>query len=114
MQVVEDENEEAELNRLIEAEPHSLHAHLRLGDLAARQDKPRLARFYYRKVLHLAATRDLSDADAAEVQRAGAALAEIEGRAHSEREAVLVERGHPPDQWSPRFRQAIAIAAGRR
>ena len=114
MQAVEDQNEEAELNRLVETEPHSLDAHVRLGDLAARQDKPRLARFYYRKALDLAATRDLSEEDAAEVRRAGAALAEIEGFAHSEREAVLVERGHPPDQWSPRFRQAIEIAAGRR
>jgi aspartyl/asparaginyl beta-hydroxylase (cupin superfamily) len=114
MQVSEDESEEAALARLIEAEPHSVAAHVRLGDLSARAGKEQLARFYYRRALRFAECQDLPDETKREVSRAEAALGALEGRAHAEREALLIERGHPPDQWSPRLRQALEIAAGRR
>ncbi len=48
------------------------------------------------------------------MRRAELALAEVAGRAHARREARLTERGLPPQQWSPRLRQSLEYAAGRR
>jgi aspartyl/asparaginyl beta-hydroxylase (cupin superfamily) len=106
----DDESEEAALSDLLDLEPDSVSAHVRLGDLRAREGNDSLARHFYRKALTLARRQDLSREVDSEVGRAEDALREIERRTYAEREAVMVQRGFPPDQWSPRFRQALAIA----
>ena len=46
---------------------------------------------------------------AAEVRRADLTLAEVAGRARTARERRLIERGLPPQQWSPRLRASLAL-----
>jgi aspartyl/asparaginyl beta-hydroxylase (cupin superfamily) len=108
----DDESDEAALSRLLEREPHSVSAHVRLGELRAREGKDNLARHYYRKALDLAQIQGPGGA-AGDVVQAEAALAEIEGRIFAVREAVMIERGFPPVQWSPRFAEALDLAASR-
>ena len=111
---VESEDEQAALYRLIEEEPHSVAGHVRLGDLRVRQGQDSQAIHFYRRALQLADCQDLAGEALSEVRRAEAALAELESRAHARREAVLTERGFPPNAWSPRLREALEIAGGRR
>jgi aspartyl/asparaginyl beta-hydroxylase (cupin superfamily) len=105
--------EESLLNRLLEAEPRSVIGHIRKGDCRARAGDDELACYFYRRALHLAADRHLPE-EAEEVRRAELAFAKLAGDAHARREALLVERECPPDRWSPRFRQSLELAAGRR
>src|SRR5689334_8056235 len=111
---IQTETDEAAIQRQLEVEPHSVSALLRLADLSAREGKDKLARFYYRRGLRFAESQDLTEEVQAEVHRAEAELSRIEEGSHAEREAVMIDRGFPPDQWSLRFREAIEIAAGRR
>jgi aspartyl/asparaginyl beta-hydroxylase (cupin superfamily) len=56
----------------------------------------------------------LPQAEAAEVERAELALAEVGGRVRARREQRLTERGLAPAQWSPRLRESLELSAGRR
>jgi aspartyl/asparaginyl beta-hydroxylase (cupin superfamily) len=110
----DEESDEAALNRLLDAEPHSVSAHVRLGDIRARQGEAELARYYYRRALSFADCQDLPDEVAVDLRRAEAALSEFESSVYAKREALMIERGFPADRWSPRFRHSLELAAGRR
>ena len=106
--------EESVLNRLLEVEPRSVIGHIWKGDCRARAGDDDLACYFYRRALHLAGNRHLPKEEAEEVRRADLAFRKLAGRAHARREALLIERRFPPEQWSPRFRQSLELAAGRR
>ena len=109
-----DERDEATLNREIEARPHSVTAHVAMGDLRANAGQEDLACYYYRTALRLADCQDATAKDADEIRRARRSLEAIQSRADARRQARLGERGLPPERWSPRFRDALDLAAGRR
>src|SRR4051812_34819540 len=100
-----------EAARLLEAKPHSVRAHLLLGDAQAAKGDAQTATYYYRRALYLAEMQDLADED---VAKAREALTALEARSHARREALLTQRGLPPSKWSPRLAEALDIAAGRR
>lgn len=105
---------EVALNRLLEDEPRSLLLNIRKADRRVRAGDDDLACYFYRRALAIAADGPLPEAEAAEVRRAELALGEAAGRAHSRRSARLIERGLPPQQWSPRLRASLALAASPR
>ena len=100
-----------EAARLLEARPHSVRAHVLMGEQHAATGDEQTATYYYRRALRLAKMQDLDDAD---VNQARQALARLEARAHAKREATLTARGLLPSKWSPRLAEALDIAAGRR
>ena len=105
---------EAAVNRLLELEPASVQGHVVKGDCRARAGDVDLACHFYRSALRLADGKQLPQQVTAEVGRAERALSDLQERAHAGRQARLIERGLPPQQWSPRFRHALELAAGRR
>jgi aspartyl/asparaginyl beta-hydroxylase (cupin superfamily) len=105
---------ELALNRLLEAEPQSVLLNIRKADCRVRAGDDNLACYFYRRALHIAGDRPLPQEEAAEVERAKLALARAAGRAHSRRVARLTERGLAPQQWSPRLRASLELAAGLR
>ncbi len=106
--------EEAALDRLLALEPQSLRGLIMKGDCrAAGRDQANAIRFYQAAIGIADAAPPPPDM-AGEVQRARQALAELYDRAFAKREALLASRGAPADSWSPRFRQALELAAGRR
>ena len=96
---------------LLEVRPHSVHAHVLLGDWHAAKGDEQTAVYYYRCALQFAEIQDLDDED---VSKARAALARLEAEANSRREARLTKRGLPPSKRSPRLAEALDIAGGRR
>lgn len=106
--------EESALNQLLETEPRSVSGHIRKGDCRARAGDDSLACYFYRRALEFAGDRPLPREQAEEVRRAERTYAELAGRAYAMREKRLIERGLPPQQWSPRLRQSLEFAAGRR
>lgn len=102
------------LSRLLESAPCSVAAHIRLADAHANSGDDALAIFQYRSALRLAECQEVPDDAAGELNRAKQALSELEIRAHVQREDRLIQRGLPPQQWSPRLSEALEIAAGRR
>jgi aspartyl/asparaginyl beta-hydroxylase (cupin superfamily) len=106
-----DFNPVEEAARLLEARPHSVRAHVLMGEQHVAKGDEQTATYYYRRALRLAEMQDLDDAD---VGQAREALARLEARAHAKREATLSARGLPPSKWSPRLTEALDIAAGRR
>jgi len=106
--------EEAALDRLLELEPQSVSGNVLKGDCRAGQGDELGAIYFYKAALRFAEGRDLPAETLAEVRRATEALGELQDRAHSRREALLTKRGSPPESWSPRFRHALELAAGRR
>ena len=100
-----------ETTRLLEERPHSVRAHVLMGEQHGATGDEQTATYYYRRALRRAEMQDLDDAD---VTQAREALAELEARAHAKREATLTARGLPPAKWSPRLTEALDIAAGRR
>src|SRR5438445_12887641 len=92
-----------EAARLLEARPHSIRAHLLMGDEQAAKGDAQTATYYYRRALHLAEMQDLDDED---VARARQALTKLEAQSHARREALLTQRGLPPTKWSPRLAEA--------
>ncbi|MDT8758659.1 aspartyl/asparaginyl beta-hydroxylase domain-containing protein [Sphingomonas psychrotolerans] len=105
---------EAALDQLLEIAPRSVRGHILKADCCARAGDDYAACLLYRKALQLGAETRLSETEAAELQRADAALTRLQAGAHAAREARLTERGLPAQSWSPRFRQALELAAGRR
>src|SRR4051812_4719038 len=104
---------ELALNRLLEAEPHSLLLNIRKADCRVRAGDDSLACYFYRRALRIAGDRPLPQEEAAELRRAELAFGEAAARAPARREARLTKRGLPPDQWSPRLRASLELAAGR-
>lgn len=108
------EGEEKALNRLLEAKPFSVLANIRKAECRARAGDEDLARYFFRNALSFAEAQELPPALAGEVARAEQALRALERSAHLAREARLLGRGLPPETWSPRFRQALEMEAGRK
>src|SRR5262245_58040198 len=84
---------ELELNRLLEADSHALLLNIRKADYRLQAGDEDLACYFYRRALQAAGDRPLPEEEAAEVRRAGLALAEVGARARARREARLTERG---------------------
>ena len=98
---------------MLEAEPDSIERHVELADLRAQAGKGNLARHSYRQALRIADDGRHFSKIQRKVIHARAALEQIEAQLDSKRRATLAERGFPDDQLSPRFREAVEIAAGR-
>jgi aspartyl/asparaginyl beta-hydroxylase (cupin superfamily) len=109
-----DLGEETAINRLLAIEPQSVLANIVKGDCRARAGDSRLACHFYRDAVRFAEGKQLPSDTAEEVQRAGNALAKLEAEAHVRRETKLIQRGLPPQSWSPRLRHSLELAAGRR
>ena len=106
-------SEEEALGRGLEERPRSVAAHLAMAGFQARSGKEQLAITYYRTALRLAGCQEI-DGEGEQMLAAGrAALARLEAAADARREARLKERGVLKDQRSPRFQEALDIAAGR-
>jgi aspartyl/asparaginyl beta-hydroxylase (cupin superfamily) len=108
------EAEEAALGRLLELEPHSINGHVMKGDCRAARGDETGAIYFYKAALRYAQGADLPADVMGEVRRAEEQLAGLNDRAHARREAVLSKHGMPPESWSPRLRQALELAAGRK
>src|SRR4051794_8449810 len=65
---------ELALNRLLEAEPHSLLLNIRKADCRVRAGDDALACYFYRRALRIAGERPLAQEEAAELRRAELAL----------------------------------------
>lgn len=109
-----DELTESELDRRLLEFPNSVDSHLRMGNLRSKLGKDALARISYREAFRLAESQGVPVESVADFCRAQEVLAGYESLERSQRQARLTERGLPPDSWSPRFRQALEIAAGER
>ena len=106
-----DQSPDDEAARLLEEKPHSVRAHVLLGEQQVAKGDDQTATYYYRRALLLAEMQDLSDRD---VSAARDALAAIQARMDARREATLTTRGLPPSKRSPRLAEALDIASGRR
>src|SRR4029079_7726664 len=72
------------------------------------------ARQYFRTALGLAETTAVPSDAVGEVEHARQALSELEEEFHAKRGRMMTRRGFPPESWSPRFRHALELAAGKR
>jgi aspartyl/asparaginyl beta-hydroxylase (cupin superfamily) len=108
------ESDEPTLTRLLEAHPHSIRAHIGIADLHARAGREDLATYFYRAAVELAQFQEVRADALGELERARKVLSGLQARAHSQREARLAQRGLPEERWSPRLREALEVAAGRR
>jgi aspartyl/asparaginyl beta-hydroxylase (cupin superfamily) len=106
--------EEDAVNGLLEIEPQSVRGHVMKGDCRASAGDDVNACYHYRKAVSLSEGRQLPEETAAEVNRGAQALAQLEAKAHAQKEAKLNSRGMPAETWSPRFREALDLAAGKR
>ena len=100
-----------EAARLLDASPHSVRAHVLLGDQHAAKGDVQNAIYYYRRALYLAEMQNLSESEVASTRRA---LDGLEKSADDRRQARLAQRGIPPGKRSERLTEALDIAAGRR
>jgi aspartyl/asparaginyl beta-hydroxylase (cupin superfamily) len=105
---------EAALSQFLDEHPHSIGGHIAKGDSRAEAGDVPAACLAYNKALRLADGRRLPHELEAEVRRAALALRQLQDHAGQQRERRLDERGLPPANWTPRFRHAMDLAAGRR
>jgi aspartyl/asparaginyl beta-hydroxylase (cupin superfamily) len=106
--------EEAVVDRLLELDPRSLRGLIMKADCRAVAGDQGSARQFYRSALGFAEVGPIPPDAEPDVERARQALAAIDERLHAKRERLMRERGFPPDSWSPRFRHALELAAGKR
>lgn len=106
--------EEAALTRLLERAPRSVPGHVLKGHCRLRAGDHDLAIFFYRRGLALAEAAGLSPDSDAEVKEARRALDGLEAQVDHRRRALLAQRGLPEAKWSPRLREALDVAAGRK
>src|SRR5438270_13400007 len=105
-----DPSRDEEAARLLNAKPHSVRAHLLLGDQHAEKGDEQTAVYFYRQAVHLAEMQDLADAN---VVRARRELERVEARLHAGRERRLNRRGLPAPKRGPELAEARDIAGGR-
>jgi len=108
------ERDETGLSRLLEARPNSIEAHIGMADLHEQAGREDLAIYFYRRALDLADCQDNEQGASDELKRAREVLRSLESRDYARREARLAARGLPLERWSPRLREALDIAGGRR
>lgn len=106
--------EEAAVDRLLSMEPQSVRGLIMKGECRMRAGDNGGARQFLRTAIATAEITQLPPDILPEVERARVVLKQLDDQAHAKREALLASRGEPPDSWSPRFRQSLEIAAGRR
>ena len=106
--------EEAAVDRLLQLDPRSLRGLVMKGDCRALAGDQGAARQFYRTAIGIAETSSVPPDAAPEVERARKALAELDEAFHAKRERLMATRGFPADSWSPRFRHALELAAGKR
>lgn len=108
------DKDEAGLSRLLEARPNSIEAHIGMADLHEQAGREDLAIYFYRRALDLAERQDNQQGALGELTPAKEVLRFLESRDYARREARLAARGLPQERWSPRLREALDIAGGRR
>src|SRR4030095_11125216 len=106
--------EEQALNRLLAIEPRSIRGHILKGDCRSHAGDDEAAIQFYKNALRLAENGPLPPDVMDDVRGAEQSLAELQNQSHARREALLVKRGLPADQWSPRFRHALELPGGQR
>ncbi|HEY0629506.1 MAG TPA: aspartyl/asparaginyl beta-hydroxylase domain-containing protein [Sphingomicrobium sp.] len=106
--------EEEAINRLLILEPRSVRGHILKGDCRANAGDEEAAIHFYRSALRLAEGMNLPPEAMEDIRGAAESLAELQQRAHARREIRLRGRGLAPEQWSPRLRHALELAAGKR
>lgn len=106
--------EEAALDRLLGLDPRSVRGLVMKADCRLHASDRAAAMQFYRAALKAAGVTQLAEDEAAEVERARRTLAELDSRAFAKRTELLASRGVPMEGWSPRFRRALELAAGRR
>jgi aspartyl/asparaginyl beta-hydroxylase (cupin superfamily) len=109
-----DPGEEGAVDRLLELDAHSIRGLIMKGDCRAAQGDQGNARQFYRTAIGLSETVAVPPDAAPDVERARRALAALEEAFHAKRERLMTRRGFPPESWSPRFRHALELAAGKR
>src|SRR5437764_5876108 len=111
---LKDPAEEAVVDRLLQLDPRSIRGLIMKADCKAMAGDQASARQFYRTAIGFAETMSVPPDAAPEVERARKALAELDEMFHAKRERLLTRRGFPADSWSPRFRHALELAAGKR
>jgi aspartyl/asparaginyl beta-hydroxylase (cupin superfamily) len=106
--------EEAAVDRLLQLDPRSLRGLVMKGDCRALAGDQGAARQFYRTAIGIAETTSVPPDAAPDLERAHQALAELDEAFHAKRERLMARRGFPADSWSPRFRHALELAAGKR
>ena len=106
--------EEAALDRLLGLDPRSVRGLIMKADCRLHVSDRAAAMQFYRAALKVAEGTRLTQDSIPEVERARRALADLDNRAYTKRQELLASRGLPKESWSPRFRRALEIAAGRR
>lgn len=106
--------DEHALDDLLEREPTSVPGHIGKGDCRLRDGDTMLATYFYQTALELAAGKSSDESQQAELARAEQALRGLQDQASRDREERLASRGVAASQWSPRFRHALDVAAGKR
>jgi len=109
-----EEGDEAELTRHLEAAPRSVQAHFAMADHHARGGRDDLAIYFYRTGIELAEHQEGGPEAAPGLKLAEQKLGALQAQAHARREALLAKRGLPQERWSPRLKEALEVAAGRR
>src|SRR6478672_2290767 len=104
---------EAEVDRLLAAEPGNLAALLRKGDLRTEAGDDRAAVAFYKRALNLAAGMGaLPMSLKPAIERAQAGLARAEGHFARHLEAALTEAGFPAGHRPPRFQDSLDLMTG--
>lgn len=106
--------EEVAVDRLLQLDSRSLRGLIMKADCRAAAGDQGTARQYYRTALGIADTDGVPADAAPEVEHARKALSEIEEIFHAKRTRIMTNRGFPPESWSPRFRHALELSAGKR
>jgi aspartyl/asparaginyl beta-hydroxylase (cupin superfamily) len=106
--------EEAAVDRLLQFDPRSIRGLIMKADCRAAAGDQGAARQYFRTALGLAETTAVPSDAVGEVEHARQALSELEEEFHAKRGRMMTRRGFPPESWSPRFRHALELAAGKR
>lgn len=106
--------EEAAVDRLLQLDARSLRGLIMKADCRAANGDQGVARQYYRTAIGIADASGAPPDAASEIEHARRALSEIEDVFHAKRTRMMINRGFPPEAWSPRFRHALELAAGKR
>jgi aspartyl/asparaginyl beta-hydroxylase (cupin superfamily) len=106
--------EEVAVDHLLQLDPRSLRGLIMKADCRAAAGDEGAARQYYRTAIGIADTAGVPADAAPDVAHARQALSEIEDVFHAKRTRLMTNRGFPAESWSPRFRHALELAAGKR
>jgi len=106
--------EEAAVDRLLQLDGRSVRGLIMKADCRAAAGDQGAARQFYRTAIGIAETTSVPPDAVPEVEHARRALAALDDAFHEKRTRLMTNRGFPPESWSPRFRHALELAAGKR